>query len=286
MAITGQIVTEPDGRQFVIVDFRAKFPYPFDLDSPFFLLAAMSGGYGVGNLPLIGKGDPGQAALIDQTIERTWLEYDDPTPESVEWVEIQPATDTQPQKVRLREKVRRGKPGLDGTSRLVPADYGTPVARQFLALNATADAFEYVPQRIGGRHWPSAVTEAGAGSTGAKRLAVVSIPAKTYAFPHQFSVSGGSVVTGSGADVKVNLVARLNAENGPVLGMCPGIGGTTDRLILIDGPDTNTAAATVTAQANAASSVYLMAEKVAGADSFATGSIPTRVCVDVRPAAL
>lgn len=279
MPTTGTIVTEPDGRQFILVDWRAKFPYPFDPEAPFFLMGAPP--TGVGNLPLLAKGDPGQSALIDTTVDRTYIEFDDLTPESAQWVELQPATDTQPQKVRLKEVVRRGKPGKDGTSKLAPADYGTPVAGRFLVLNSTATEFEYAAVRVNGRRWPTAVTEAGAGSSGGKTLAVVAIAANTYAYPVQVKVTGGTVVTASGPDCKVNLVARLNSDTGPVVGICPGIGGVTDRLILIDGPDTNTAAATVTIPANTAGSVFLRAEKVAGADTF--GTAQTRFCVQTVP---
>jgi len=282
---TAPIVTDEDGVTWYVWDFRAKFAYPFDPDAPVFLLAAPPGGVGIANAPFLVKGDAGQPAVIDPTVDYTVLTYDDPTPDSAQFVELSPATETTPQISQLQIVIHSGAPGEDGTMVLDASDYGTPISKYLLALNATADGFEYTPQRVGGRYWPTAVSEAGAGTTAGQTLATIAIPSNTYPFPIQIQVSGTTVITGSGADVKVDLVARLNSTTGTVLGRCSGVGGTTDRLVLADGPDTNASSASVTVAANTAATIYLRTEKQAGADTYQTGAAPSRFCVTVLPVA-
>lgn len=277
------IVTE-GGRQWIVWEGRFKFPFPFNPEDGVFLLAAPPGGIGQANFPFMVQGDPGMPALIDLTPEVSWIEYSDPTPESLQWVEIQPATTTQSQKVRLRAVLRRGKPGADGSTIIKPGDYGTPVVGRVLAVNSAATGFELVPPRVSNRHWPtvSGVSEAGAGTTGSRTVAVVSIPVGQYPTAYQLSVSGTTVVTVAGSgDCRVDLVARLNSESGPVLGRGYGLGGASYALTLVDGPNPGALAGDITVAAGAASTVYLRAEKIAGADSFSTAG--TRLLVKGCP---
>ena len=277
---TAPIVTR-DGKQWYVWDFKAEFPYPFDPESPFFLLAAPPEGIGRVNYPVLVQGENGQPSLLDPKIDVTWIEWSDPTPEKIELIELRPGTTTQSQLSQFRIVMRRGKPGADGTANLRPTDFGTPVGKWLLALKSDVSGYEHVPQRVGGRYWPTTIAEAAAGSNATKVHATVPIPSHPY--PIQVSVSGGTVVTGSGADIRVDLVARLNSEAGPVVGSCPGVGGLVDRLSLWDGPDAGATAATVTIPAGTATSVFLRTEKRSGADTYATTS--TRFCVDVRPLA-
>lgn len=283
MPMNAPIITDEAGKTWYQWDFRAKWAYPFDPDSPVFLLAAPPAGAGLANYPFLVKGDAGMHALISSEIDFIELEHDDVTPAGAEFVELVPGTEDTSQLSKLVLRLHKGAPGDDGTATLDPDAYGTPVAGRILVVNGTADGFVYAPQKVGRRYWPTTVTEAGAGTTAGHTLATVAIAANTYAFDYQINVAGSAVVTGSGADVKVDLVARLNSTTGPVIGRCYGIGGVTDRLQLVNGPDTNASAASVTVAANAAATVYLRAEKQAGADTYSTGASPSRFWVEVAP---
>ena len=280
---TAPIYTDDAGKTWYVWDFRAKFQYPFDPDAPVFLLAAPPGGTGVANAPFLVKGDPGLAALIDSEIDFTPLEYDDPTPDSAEFVELVPGTEDTAQLSRLVLALHKGEPGADGGTTLDVDDYGTPVAKRILVVNATADDFEYAPQRVGGRHWPASVTEAGSGTTAGHTLATVAINANTYPFDWTPRVFGTSIITGSGADVRVDLIARLNSTTGNIVGRGYGIAGATDRLALVSGPDSGASEASITVAANAAATIYLRTEKQAGTDTYATGASPSRFCMEVVP---
>lgn len=282
---TAPIVTDDDGKTWYVWDFRAKFAYPFDPDAPVFLLAAPPGGTGMANAPFLVKGDSGQPALISSVVDFTALAYDDATPDSAQFVEITPGTESTPQVSQLRLVLHKGSPGEDGSNTLVPADYGTPIPKQFLALDAGGTQFVYAPQRVGNRYWASSISEAGAGTSAAQTLATVGIPANTFPFPYQLAVSGTTIVTGSGTDVKVDLIARLNSTTGTVLGRGYGVGGTTDRITLCDGPDYNASALSVTIASNSAATVYFRAEKQSGLDTYQTGASPSRFCVTVIPMA-
>lgn len=279
---TAPIVTDASGKQKYVWDVQLQFDYPFDPESPVFILAAPPGGIGVGNVPFLVKGDPGMPSLMSSKIDYRFLQPDDPTPDSAELVELTPGSTTQSQVSQLRLTMHLPRQGKDGAAVLNPSDYGTPLPKRMLVVNSTANGFVYQQQLAGARQWPTAITEAGSGTTAGFTLTTISIPANTYSFPYQVEVDGSTMVTGSGPDVRVDLVARLGSETGPVLGRCYGVGGVKDRLQLVDGPDTNASAASVTVAANAGVVVYLRTEKQAGADTYSTGAVPTRFCVKVR----
>lgn len=281
--MTAPIVTDEAGKSWYVWDFKAKWAYPYDEDSPVFLLAAPPGGVGAANAPFLVKGDPGTNALISSTIDFTALEPDDPTPDSAEFVELTPGSSTVSQVSQLVLKLHKGATGADGGTTLDVDDYGTPVAGRILQVNSAEDGFEYAPQLAGGRYWPTTVSEAGSGSTAGVTIATIAVPSNTIPFDWQPRVSGTAIVTGSGSDVKVDLIARLNSTSGAIVGRGYGIGGTTDRLTLVSGPDTNASAASVTVSANAAATIYLRTEKQSGADTYSTGASASRFCVEVVP---
>ncbi len=281
MPQTAPIVTDPDGTTWFVWDFRAKFAYPFDPDAPVFLLAAPPGGAGVANAPFLIKGDPGNPATLSPTIDFVALEYGDTTPDSAELVELVPATETTSQVSQLKLRLHKGTPGANGTSVLDATAYGTPVPGRILQVNSTSNGFEYTPQKQGKRYWPASVSEAGAGTTAGANLATVSILANTIPYDYQIECAGEAIVTGSGPDVRVDLVARLNSTTGTVLARGYGLAGAAARLTLTDAPDTGTTASTITVAANAAATVYLRTEKQSGTDTYSTGASPTRFRVKV-----
>jgi hypothetical protein len=287
-----QVVTDPTtGKQKYRWEGLLEFEYPFDPSKPVIFLAAPPGGVAHANMPFMVKGDPGLGAIFSTTPDVTWLEWNDATPDSYEIVELAPATATTRQLLKVVTKQHKGRPGADGASVLNPASFGTPVYKRMLQINAAADGFELVAQKVGGLHYPTtAATAAPPGSTGGVGIQQIVIPANTYPFSYRIEVEGGTVSTASSSDAQVDLVARLNATNGPVLARCPGIGGVTDRLILAGGLDDSALAAgaaaavtDVTLAANAAATIYLRTEKVGGTATYQTSAAATRMQATVVP---
>ena len=275
------IITDESDRQWYVWDFRAKWAYPFDPDSPVFLLVAPPGGVGSANAPFVVKGDPGPSPRITG-VDFQALEWNDTTPDSARLIELSPATDVAAQVSKLELRLHKGKPGADGRLLLNPGDYGLPTAGWGLVVNPASTGFVYAPPKVGGRHWPITVTEAPPASTGGANLATVTVPA--YPFAWQPRVSGTAIVTGSNSDVRVDLIARLGAAGtGPVVGRGYGIGGITDRLTLIDGPDSGSALASITVTAGQPATLTLRTEKQGGSGTYNTGASPSRFCVDVCP---
>lgn len=276
------IVTGSDGRQKYRLHLELEWAYPFDPNSPLSILWAPPGGIGQANLPFMLKGDSGLSPSI-ASAERTLLEYGDPTADSYTLVELSPATTEHGQINKLVVVEHKGAPGDDGTTVLDPDDYGTPVAGRLIRLKSDLSGFEYTPPTIVGSHWPATTPSAApSGTTAGYDLTSISIPANAYPFPTRVEVSGCATTTASATgDVKVDLVARLNSTSGEVVGRCVGMGGVTDRLILVDGPDPGADPADVTIAANAAATIYLRTEKQSGTETYQTSAASTRFCAKV-----
>lgn len=282
MADPGPDIVTFDGRQMYRLHADLLWAYPFDPNSPLMMLWAPPGGIGQANLPFMLKGDNGFSPTI-VSAERTLLEYADSTPDSYTLVELSPATSEHGQILKLVTVEHKGAPGVDGTMVLDPDDYGSKVAGRLLRLKSDLSGFEYTPPTIVGTHWPATTpTAAPAGTTAGYDLTSIAIPGSTYPFPTRVEVSACTAVTASGTgDVKVDLVARLNSTSGEVVGRCVGIGGVTDRLILVDGPDPGADPADVTIAANTAATIYIRTEKQSGTENYQTSAASTRACAKV-----
>jgi hypothetical protein len=281
-----QVVTDSTtGKQKYRWEGLLEWEYPFDPTKPVIFLAAPPSGVAHANFPFMVKGDPGLGAVFSTTPDVTWLEWNDPTPDSYEIVELAPATTTTRQLLKVVIKQHKGRPGADGASVLNPSSFGTPAYKKMLQINTAATGFELVAQKVGGLHYPAAAASAApAGSTGGVSLQQITIPANTYGSPFRLEVNGGTVVTASTIDAQVDLVARLNAPDGPVVGRCVGIGGLTDRLTLAGGLDDSalaagagTAVSNVTLSPTVSNTVYLRSEKQSGAATYQTSAAATRM---------
>ncbi|ULN72304.1 hypothetical protein [Mycolicibacterium smegmatis] len=219
------------------------------------------------------KGDPGKHTIIDTTIDNVPLDYDDPTPDFMEFVEIQPGSDTQSQIVQLRASQRAGAPGQDGDTVLDPSDFDGGSAGDVIALNDEEDGFELVPQRVGGMHWAASLSNATAGTTATAQIGVITVQAGTYLFPWRPDVDAAVTVTGSTSDIAVDLVARLGSTTGPIVGLGKAVPGVqTQRVVLQSGPETGESASDsdLYVAAGEAAAIYLMAEKVGGSATYST----------------
>jgi hypothetical protein len=227
---------------------------------------------GVSGISGLVKGDPGKHTEIQSTVDFTPLAYDDPTAASMSMVEVTPGSDTVSQVVKVVAALHEGEPGTDGTTSLdLDSITGTAAAGKSIVVNSGVDGFDYTTPWVGGMHWPATVTEASAQTAGVT-LATITVASNTYLSDWRTVVFAGTTITGSTADVQVDLIARLNAADGPVIGRASGVNGTFDKLVIIPGPDTGAASTVNKVTAGAAATVYIRAEKQSGTATFSTSN--------------
>lgn len=246
----------------------------------YFLVGTPQGG--VGNVGPLVKGDPGKHTEFQTVIDFTPLAHDDPTPSSASVVEVVPGDDNTSQVVKLALALHEGEPGQDGTTSIdLDALGGTVAAGRPLVVNAAADGIDAVAPWVGGMHWPASLSNAPGGTSSTFTIGTITVAAGTYLRDWRPLIAAGCHVTGSSADLRVDLVARLGASNGPEIGRCSGLVGAADRLVLISGPEAGAADSVNRVAAGAAATIYLVAEKQSGTATFAT-SLPRFSVVAVQ----
>ena len=282
MPTTTWNIVEIDGKDWLVMDV-AKFKVPLDWDpssNMFFAVAVPDGG--LGSLPVLAQGDPGVTPDIDTVVDLDPLDWDDATPASAGF------TETSPNVYRLDLALHEGAPGADGTSELDPDAYGTPVHKKQLQVNATADGFEYITPKVGDRHGPASINNTPSGNA-AYTLCSVSVAAQDFDWrPH---VEGYCVITGTGADVRVDLLARLqvgavSAEtSGNIVGRAVQAvaGQNPPTHVLSAGPHAGAADSYDKVPAGETAVIYLRAERQSGGDTFTTSNSTTRFNVWVEP---
>lgn len=235
-------------------------------------------------IPAVEKGDPGLPPTIDTAINYTLLAYNDPTPGAASWTVITPPSDTEAGTYRLNLAVHEGPPGADGTTTLTTGSVsGTAVYKKIPQVNAAANGFEYTSQKVGGRHYPATINNTANGNSNST-LAVVSIAAGTYDFDYRVEVEAQTIVTPTGANCAVDLVARLNGEaGGNDIGRCFGIGGAKERLSIVGGYQAGNADGWDSVSAGNGCTVHVRTEQQSGSDTYSTSATTTRVVVKVRP---
>lgn len=228
---------------------------------------------GVSGIPGLVQGAPGKHTEFQTgPVDYTPLAYDDPTASSLSIVEVTPGSETASQVVKVVAALHDGVPGADGTTSIdLDSVGGTAAAGKSIVVNASVDGFDYATPWTGGMHWPATVTEASAQSAGVT-LSTITVASNTYLSDWRPVVFAGSTITGSTADVQVDLIARLNAADGPVIGRAYGVNGTFDKLVIIPGPDAGSASTVNKVTAGAAATVYIRAEKQSGTATFSTSN--------------
>lgn len=241
-----------------------------------------SGGFAIGLTP-IEVGPPGRNSDIDEAINFTPLDPTDPSPGSASWTQLRPSTDTDPALYKLNLALRTGQKGDDGLVIITPSSYSdTPVAKQQLVVGSGGTAFELEYQKFLGRHYPATIANAASGDTN-KTLATISVPSGTYNRDYRVEVEAQTIVTGTGPNVVVDLVAHLGDEtSGNDIGRCFGIGGSKDRLLIAGGA----AFGDITdgwdkIAAGSGFTVSIRTEKQSGSDNYTTSSDTTRIRVKV-----
>lgn len=276
MPTTNWNLTTINGIDYLVID-SAMFRIPLDWDpnsNMFLAVAAPSGG--LGNFPALVKGDPGDSSTFSPTVLLTALEPTDPTPDSASLSEI--ATNVW----QLSLALHKGAAGEDGAALLDTGDYGTPLYKRILQVDAATTGFEYTPQKVGDRYFPATIASVPSGNPG-YTLASVAIPAQP--FDWRPTVSGYTVVTGTGADVQVNLLARLdNATTGNIVGQGTQPAGQYPAThVLSSGPPAGSADTYDKVTANAAATVYMRTERQSGNDTYTTTGTTSYFCVRVDP---
>lgn len=261
----------------------AKFRIPLDWDpssNMFIAVAAPDGG--VGGFPALVQGDPGDTPELDNNINFTALDWDDPTGDFASW------TETAPNIYKLNLGLHTGEPGVAGSSLLDPTDYGTPLYKKILIVNAATTGFEYQTQKVGDRYIPASINNTPSGNSGFT-LCPVGIPAQD--FDWRPSVSGQCVITGTGTDVRVDMIARLstvgisNGETaGNIVGRAFGIAGQNPPThILSSGPPAGSGDTYDKVLQGNAATVYCRVERQSGIETFTTSNATTTFEVRVNP---
>jgi hypothetical protein len=280
MPLTNWTTTVIDGKEYLVIDV-AKFRIPMDWDpnsNMFIAVAAPDGG--LGSFPGLVQGDTGPAPTIDPAINFTALPAGDPTPDSASWSEI--STDV----YKLNLALHKGEKGDAAAFDLADADdlVGTPAAGRILVVNTAANGFEYAAQKVGDEYWPATINNTPSGNS-AYTLCQVSIPGQPFAWRPE--VSGWCVITGTGADVQVDLVARLNDQAaGKILGRGRGqIGQNTEgsSTVLVSGPPSGSVADFNKVAAGSATTIFFRAERQSGSQTFTTVGTAAAFSVRVRP---
>lgn len=232
---------------------------------------------GVTGIAGLVQGDAGPWTEFLEEVPVTPLSNDDPTPMSAAITVTQPGGPGTPQRVQLSLALREGPAGEDGESVWDPTDLvEDPVPGTVPTVNPAGNGFDLVAPKVVREHWPGSVANAPAGTTATYQLGVVNITAGTYADPYRLHVNAGATVVGSSPDLKVDIVARLGAPDGPIIGYGAGVAGVqTQRTVVISGPPAGTSASNADyfAAGGAAATVYLMAEKKSGAATYATTEV-------------
>lgn len=273
--------TDPSG-QWYVFDGQILMPVSPETGAPVLYLRP-NGGIGQA-IPAVAQGDPGLPPNLDNAINYTELAYNDPTAASASFTTVTPPSGSTPGTYRLNLSVHAGSPGTNGTTTLtVAAISGTASSKRIPQVNSAGNGFEYTSQKVGGRHQPASLNNTASGNANST-LGVVSIAAGTYDHDYRVSVEAMTIVTATGPNCSVDLVARLNGETaGNDIGRCFGVGGTKDRLMIVGGFAAGNADGWDRVAAGQGCTVHLRTEQQSGSDSYTTSATTTRFRVNIRP---
>jgi hypothetical protein len=242
------------------------------------LMLKPSGASIASGIPAIAKGEDGDPAEFQEgpLDSFTELDYDDPTPASLEIVKVSPGLYT------LSGALHAGAPGEDGSTAIdVETIDGDAVAGKLIKLNSELDGFEFAYEAIGECYRPASINNTSSGNTN-NTLCAISVPAQNRAW-RPLVVGSQNVVQSGGSDVVVDLVARLNNESaGNIVARCHGIGGT-ERLTFASCPAAGSNDSFDKVSAGDAATIYIRVEKQGGTNSFTTSSSTARFQVWAIP---
>jgi len=282
MPVTNWNQTVIDGKNFLVIDV-AKLRIPLDWDpssNVFIAVAAPTGG--VLNYPVLAQGDPGETPEIDNTVNYTPLAWDDPTEDSASF------TETSPNVYQLNLALHQGEPGTDGDTVLNPADFAGAAPGKVIVLNSDASAFVLQTQKIGDRFFPTSYNSTPSGNA-AYTLCQVGLG--PFDFDWRPECHGSCRITGTGADVRVDLLARLGTTgistpetSGNIVGR--GLGGSGVGPVpttLIPALPIGSVATYDRVLSGNTATIYFRAERQSGTETFTTSNTDTTFWVKVNP---
>lgn len=243
------------------------------------ILLRENGGVGDG-FSAIEKGDPGLSPELAPAVVWNEVAHDDPSPLTATFVTVTPPTSTTPGVYQLVADVRNGAPGDDGDTILDPADFAGATPGQTLVINEAGTAFVTAAQKIPEAFFPGAVNNTPSGNVNFT-IAEVFIPSRPFA--RRLLAHGGTIVTGEGVDVRVDLIARLNNElGGNIIGRAHGI-AQTERLSMWAGKAAGLTDGYDQIAAGAEATVYIRLERQAGTTTFTSTASTSRFRVEALP---
>jgi hypothetical protein len=272
------------GEQYYLFD--GVFLLPVNPVSGAGVILCKANGFAVGaGIPAVETGPPGKHIELQMG---TFIALDpgDATPDSASLTTVTPPDDDTVGVYALNLSLHKGQKGDDGDSNLeMDSISGTPVAKYIAVVNGAANGFEYKPQLVGDRVPPAALYNTGSGNV-KNTVAVFQVLANTVPYAWRPEVEAGCVITGEGADVRYDVIARLNGETGGnIVGRGFGPIGTNSAGIqttIIPGPPAGSSDTFDKVAANAAATVHVRVERQAGSLTCTTSTDTTwarmRIC--------
>lgn len=270
-----------DGEEFYQWRTVLRVPKNWTPESGVFIAVAPPGG--IANFPAAIQGENGFAPAF-RNVNLVELEPDDETVASAEWTLISAGSETVAPVYDLELTLHRGSSGDEGSLTILDADdiTGTATAGYILRINGDGDGVEIVAARVGDMYWPTAVTTL-SNASGNNAVCSVTIPSQPFAW--RPCVEGQVTVSPDGADVQVDIVARLGATDGVVVARGLGLaGGNEQNLVFSPAPPVNSSAGFGEVAAGVSKVVYIRAEQQgSGSDTFDTISGRALFSVRVEP---
>lgn len=232
------------------------------------LVAAPLGGVAsLGNI--LAKGDRGFAPSIEMGafVE---LDADDPTEAFISLDLVAEATDVSGPVYALNGALHAGAVTESGSTTFTPGDLSEePTMGYIPAVAAGLETFELVPQKVSAQYWPAAITNVPPGTSAGFTMTIVPIGAEPY---DRYAYPGATVqvAAASGNNMRVDLVARLDADDGPVVGRDYGRAGATDKLTLVGFPDPGASSSATRIPANHSADIYFCTEKQSGSGGYSS----------------
>ncbi|MBB3752622.1 hypothetical protein FHT44_005134 [Mycolicibacterium sp. BK634] len=265
----------PDGKYYL---FEGIVRVPVDPSTGVAqLLLRPRGGMLIG-VPPVENGEDGATPTIMDEIVLNVLDWDDENPDEATWTEISPNT------YQLSLTLHKGQPGDSVAAPILSATdlTGTPTAKYVLAINNAGNGVEIVPNKVGDRYFPATINSISAGNANAT---LCSISIGPLPFDWRPVASGYCVITGTGADVQVDVLARLgNESTGNIVGRGTQRAGQYPATHILQ-PGIPAGSATDYDKVNAGQTktIYFRAERQSGGDTFTTSSTTTQFRVEVQP---
>ncbi|MEE3066562.1 MAG: hypothetical protein VYA67_21910 [Actinomycetota bacterium] len=266
--------------QWYIFEGQVLMPVDPTTGAPVILLRPQ-GGMGQ-SIPAVADGPPGKHAEIAEAINFNELAWDDPTQASMSWTTLVPPTDDDPGVYKLNASLHGGRPGEDGNTVLDPADFENPLPGKFPAIKSDGTAFELQTQKVGGLYLPETINSTPSGQS-LYTLAQIPVPAQDFAWRPR--VIGWCDISGTGADVRVDLIARLNTEaSGNIVSRAVGKAGQAPPRHVLDSlPPAGSGVDYYRVNKGSSAVIYVRAEKQSGNDNFTTSASTSAFGVEVVP---